>query len=385
MSEIPAQEPVGITNLPNQRYKLVSQKGATFTILLAGESGLGKTTFINTLFQTKLKQHNNATRFNTPIKRTVEIDIIKAELEEKNFKLKLNVIDTPGFGDNVDNKNASGPIVDFIDEQHHSYMKQETQPERTKINDLRVHACLYFIRPTGHILKPLDIDIMKKLSTRVNLIPVIAKADTLTPNEMLEFKQRIREIIEVQDIKIYSPPMEIDDQAAREHAKQLIESMPFSVIGSEEEIEVNGNKVLGRRYPWGIVEVENDQHCDFRKLRSLLLRTNMLDLILSTNEIHYENFRNRMMNSNETELTESSNKLSDKISSNPKFIEEEKKLKRYYAEQLRNEDQRFKQWKQNIYTEKNRLNHDLAQLQSQMKKLEEEVRLLQERKVRPMV
>ncbi|TID16276.1 hypothetical protein CANINC_004178, partial [Pichia inconspicua] len=375
MSEIPAQEPVGITNLPNQRYKLVSQKGATFTILLAGESGLGKTTFINTLFQTKLKQHNNATRFNTPIKRTVEIDIIKAELEEKNFKLKLNVIDTPGFGDNVDNKNASGPIVDFIDEQHHSYMKQETQPERTKINDLRVHACLYFIRPTGHILKPLDIDIMKKLSTRVNLIPVIAKADTLTPNEMLEFKQRIREIIEVQDIKIYSPPMEIDDQAAREHAKQLIESMPFSVIGSEEEIEVNGNKVLGRRYPWGIVEVENDQHCDFRKLRSLLLRTNMLDLILSTNEIHYENFRNRMMNSNETELTESSNKLSDKISSNPKFIEEEKKLKRYYAEQLRNEDQRFKQWKQNIYTEKNRLNHDLAQLQSQMKKLEEEVRL----------
>lgn len=385
MSEIPVQEPVGITNLPNQRYKLVSQKGATFTILLAGESGLGKTTFINTLFQTKLKQHNNATRFNTPIKRTVEIDIIKAELEEKNFKLKLNVIDTPGFGDNVDNKNASAPIIDFIDEQHHSYMKQETQPKRSKINDLRVHACLYFIRPTGHILKPLDIEIMKKLSTRVNLIPVIAKADTLTPNEMLEFKQRIREIIEVQDIKIYSPPMELDDQAAREHAKQLIESMPFSVIGSEEEIEVNGNKVLGRKYPWGIVEVENDQHCDFRKLRSLLLRTNMLDLILSTNETHYENFRNRMMNTNETELTESSNKLSDKISNNPKFIEEEKKLKRYYAEQLRNEDQRFKQWKQNIYTEKNRLNHDLAQLQSQMKKLEEEVRLLQERKVRPMV
>ncbi|KGK40108.1 hypothetical protein JL09_g716 [Pichia kudriavzevii] len=351
--------------------------------MLAGESGLGKTTFINTLFQTSLKNHQELrNRFNKPIKKTVEIDIIRAELEEKNFKLNLNVIDTPGFGDNVDNKNSWNPIIEFIDDQHHSYMKQESQPKRLKINDLRVHACLYFIRPTGHTLKPLDIETMKKLGTRVNLIPIISKADTLTPNEMLEFKKRIREIIEVQGIRIYSPPMELDDQAASEHAKQLIESMPFSIIGSEEQFDINGTTVIGRKYPWGVVEVENDQHCDFRKLRSLLLRTNMLDLILSTNEIHYEAFRSKMINSGDDyeDLKKSSDKLAEKITNNPQFLEEEKKLKRYFAEQLRNEDQRFKQWKQNIYTEKNRLNHDLAQLQAQMKKLEEEVRVLQEKR-----
>lgn len=357
--------------------------------MLAGESGLGKTTFINTLFQTSLKNHQELrNRFNKPIKKTVEIDIIKAELEEKNFKLNLNIIDTPGFGDNVDNSNSWTSIVEFLDDQHLSYMKQEAQPHRDQIKDLRVHACLYFIRPTGHTLKPLDIETMKKLGTRVNLIPVISKADTLTPNEMLEFKKRIREIIEVHDIRIYSPPMELDDQAASEHAKQLIESMPFSIIGSEEEFDVNNTRVIGRKYPWGFVEVENDQHCDFRKLRSLLLRTNMLDLILSTNELHYEAFRTKMMNSNSCgidDLKKSSDKLADKITNNPQFAEEEKKLKRYFAEQLRNEDQRFKQWKQNIYTEKNRLNHDLAQLQSQMKKLEEEVRIIQEKKVKSMV
>jgi cell division control protein 12 len=373
----------------SHRYKLVSKDGATFTMMLAGESGLGKTTFINTLFQTSLKNHQELrNRFNKPIKKTVEIDIIKAELEEKNFKLNLNIIDTPGFGDNVDNSNSWTSIVEFLDDQHLSYMKQEAQPHRDQIKDLRVHACLYFIRPTGHTLKPLDIETMKKLGTRVNLIPVISKADTLTPNEMLEFKKRIREIIEVHDIRIYSPPMELDDQAASEHAKQLIESMPFSIIGSEEEFDVNNTRVIGRKYPWGFVEVENDQHCDFRKLRSLLLRTNMLDLILSTNELHYEAFRTKMMNSNSSgidDLKKSSDKLADKITNNPQFAEEEKKLKRYFAEQLRNEDQRFKQWKQNIYTEKNRLNHDLAQLQSQMKKLEEEVRLIQEKKVKSMV
>ena len=41
-------------------------------------------------------------------------------------------------------------------------------------------------------LKPLDIEIMKRLGTRVNLIPVVAKADTLTQNDLFLFKQRVR-------------------------------------------------------------------------------------------------------------------------------------------------------------------------------------------------
>lgn len=35
---------------------------------------------------------------------------------------------------------------------------------------------------------------MKHLSRTVNIIPVIAKADTLTPEEKMEFKQRVRKI-----------------------------------------------------------------------------------------------------------------------------------------------------------------------------------------------
>lgn len=41
-------------------------------------------------------------------------DIVKAELEEKQFKVKLNVVDTPGFGDYVNNRDSWNPIVDFI-------------------------------------------------------------------------------------------------------------------------------------------------------------------------------------------------------------------------------------------------------------------------------
>jgi septin family protein len=52
-----------------------------------------------------------------------------------------------------------------------------------------LNLCLLFaIR-----LKPLDIEFMKQLHDKVNVIPVIAKADTLTPLEVKTLKKRVRE------------------------------------------------------------------------------------------------------------------------------------------------------------------------------------------------
>jgi septin family protein len=107
------------------------------------------------------------------------------------YVVRLTVIDTPGFGDYVNNRDSWMPIIEFLDDQHESYMLQEQQPRRVDKIDLRVHACLYFIRPTGHTLKPLDIEVMKRLSSRVNLIPVVAKADTLSGADLARFKQRV--------------------------------------------------------------------------------------------------------------------------------------------------------------------------------------------------
>jgi septin 7 len=73
----------------------------------------------------------------------------------------------------------------------------------------------------------------------------------------------------------------------------LIQSkMPFAVIGSNEIItSSNGQKVRGRQYPWGSIEVENETHCDFVKLRNMLIRTHMEDLKDHTSNVLYENFR----------------------------------------------------------------------------------------------
>ena len=112
------------------------------------------------------------------------------------------------------------PIIEFLDDQHESYMLQEQQPRRGDKIDLRVHACLYFIRPTGHTLKPLDIEVMKRLSSRVNLIPVVAKADTLSPIDLARFKQRVSaSIIRMQLDSIPSCSQVMADPSCRRGAR----------------------------------------------------------------------------------------------------------------------------------------------------------------------
>jgi len=54
-------------------------------------------------------------------------------------------------------------------------------------------------------------------------------------------------------IKIYEFP-DVDDEEQRKEQRGLRERVPFAVVGSNTVIEVDGRKVRGRRYPWGVVE-----------------------------------------------------------------------------------------------------------------------------------
>lgn len=135
--------------------------------------------------------------------KTVNIECISADIEESGVRLKLTVVDTPGFGDYVNNSQAWQPILNCIDMRYDTYLDQETRVNRSKILDNRIHACLYFIEPTGHSLKPLDIEFMRRLAGKVNLIPVIAKADTLSEDETIAFKERILADLDAHGIEYY--------------------------------------------------------------------------------------------------------------------------------------------------------------------------------------
>ena len=67
-------------------------------------------------------------------------------------------------------------------------------------HDSRVHACLYFITPNGHGLKSIDLVCMKKLDSKVNIIPIIAKADTVNKAELTNFKVSVVLIGTISDL-----------------------------------------------------------------------------------------------------------------------------------------------------------------------------------------
>ncbi|VDK20188.1 unnamed protein product [Taenia asiatica] len=294
-----AEEPdedakLGFANIPDQMHRKAVKKGFNFTLMIAGESGLGKATLVNSLFMQDLYKDREPADANEMIKKVTKIEKRQIELDERGVKLRLTIVDTPGFNDAVNAEECWKPIEDYIDSTFEQYFKDECGLNRKNIQDNRVHCCLYFISPYGHGLRQVDVEFMRRLQNKVNIVPVIAKADALTASELRALKERIMSDLNRYKIDIYRLP-ECDSDEEEEIKrldKEIKAVLPFAVIGSNCVIEGEGGKrVRGRQYPWGVVEVENPKHCDFTKLRIFLLKTHMQDLKDMTLEVHYENYR----------------------------------------------------------------------------------------------
>ena len=97
----------------------------------------------------------------------------------------------------------------------------------------------------------------------------------------------------------------------------------------------------------------------------------MLDLITTTEESHYESYRQTQME------TRKYGEAKVKKLDNPKFKEEEEGLRKRFTEQVKLEEARFRQWEQHLIAERDRLNKDLEQSHSAIKALEGELDQMQ--------
>ncbi|XP_068760544.1 neuronal-specific septin-3-like isoform X1 [Montipora capricornis] len=287
---------VGFDTVQEQIRKKSLKRGFEFNLMVVGATGLGKSTMVNTLFKGRLSRISS-TGAASVIPKTAEVKSVSHVIEEKGVRLKLTITDTPGFGDQINNESCWEPILQFINEQFHKYLMEETSINRKpRVPDSRVHCCLYFIAPTGHRLRPIDVEFMKRLDKCVNIVPVIAKADTLTIEEREAFRRRLREDIQKNNINIYPilDRHDLDEEEARTTSR-IRDQLPFAVIGSDRYVTVSGKPVLGRKTKWGLIEVENKNHCEFAQLRDMLIKTHMQDLKEVTDTIHYESYRRKRL------------------------------------------------------------------------------------------
>ncbi|KAG0687828.1 hypothetical protein C6P40_001832 [Pichia californica] len=384
---------VGFANLPKQWHRKSIRRGFNFNLMIVGEKGLGKSTLINTLFNKDLYNDinidNNDIKFDSnlddlqknSISSTIKINTLKTEIEENNVKLNLSIIDCINFGTSIDLTNSWKPIIDEIDSRFDSYLELETKINRSNlIIDNRIHALLYFIEPTGHSLKPLDINFMKSIHEKVNLIPIIAKSDILNEIEIEDFKLKILNDLKNHNIKIFNPiNYENDDDETKIINNEIISKIPYAIVGSNNLIKLNdGRLVRGRSYPWGIIEIDNEQHCDFIKLRQLLIRNFMEELKDLTSKILYENYRSNKLIKMGINQDDSVFKEFDPILKQ----EEEKKL--HEAKLLNLENQMKQIFQQKVSREEKKLQETEADLFSKHKemrdKLLKQIKMLEEKK-----
>lgn len=279
---------VGFDTLPDQYVNRELKRGFNFNILCVGDTGIGKSTLIDSLFKRNFpnEKHEHT-------ESSVSVEVETHHIEDAGVKLKLSVISSIGFGDQLNRETSVDHVIKYIDDQFEAYMQEELKPDRNlaKFDDTRVHVCLYFIPPSGHSLRSLDLEAIKKLQSKVNVVPIIAKADTITKDELARFKKSIAADFLRNEIELYEP----DEYDEIKFGYQ--ELMPFAVIGSRDEITVGGETIRVRKYPWGVVEIENEKHSDFVKLREMLLRTHMARLMETTSSKQYELYRKEKLQS----------------------------------------------------------------------------------------
>lgn len=274
------------------------KRGIQFTLMVVGQSGSGRSTFINTLCGQKVVETSSMVMLPTDTNTQIDVQLREemVELEdEEGVKIQLNIIDTPGFGDSLDNSPAFDVISDYIRHQYDEILLEESRVRRNpRFKDGRVHCCLYLVNPTGHGLKEIDVEFIRRLGMLVNVLPVISKADSMTPEELKLNKKLIAKDIEHYNLPTYNFPFDEQDVSEEDYETNtyLRGLLPFSIIGSNDVFELtDGTVIRGRRYPWGTLDVEDATISDFVVLRNTLLISHLNEMKEHTHDILYERYR----------------------------------------------------------------------------------------------
>lgn len=312
---------IGISHLPNQRYRSFCRKGVNYNIMVVGSGGVGKSTFINRLFRTDIIPKNvsdNATitfKDNYNLSETIDMpetydyrdallnfEITEIEMADSKFHVNIGVTEVDNVGDKIDNTDCWISIKNYINDLYNDYYLQSRENVKALVKDRRIHVCIYFIDSCGNPARETDICVMKEISKICNIIPVISKCDILLNDEMDFFYDKILREIEKQQIEIYYPEGDTIKP-------------PYFVMSQR----------CGR---WGNI---ND-NSDFSIVKDVLIQNGMIDLIEKTEQF-YEFYRGNVITQDISKSQMMNNDL---------------KLKAEFIERLKNEDGFFIQSKKSL-------------------------------------
>ncbi|KAI6030866.1 Septin-domain-containing protein [Pisolithus orientalis] len=263
------------TNAPTVVARRVHRKNRNppaFNLMVVGGRGTGKTSLLRLLLDTSdissaasEEQRASLHRFlRGELKQTQSINTACIETSESRYeRVLLTVIDTPGLdfseGKELGVERQVTSIIKYIDQQYADTMIEESKVVRQSRGDQHIHLCIFMIDPSSIMtsdahrakssslprkaysetrlssstvrplepddrlldsstpgeltMSPAELQVIRRLSERVNVLPIIARADSLTDSALSAVKDAVRRgLHEVQlDFGIFSTPMTAKD------------------------------------------------------------------------------------------------------------------------------------------------------------------------------
>ena len=306
----------GSGSIPSTEYIEVGESTTKrFNFLVAGANGSGKSTFclssLNRYFPSFEMQPVQGPTLHIEERGRCE------KIQGRNTRIIVTIVDTPGYGDRMNNNDRVSPVIEYIEQQNRTYEEQEEyRRPNNQENDTRIHCCFYFIMP--HRLTPLDIEFMTRLQTKAPIVPIIAKRDTINDVELEQQLRLIHSSLQEHSIRVFdfmerdideswlttkvSKKLMTECQAPPEtpfsrigmslhEAGDTISSVPRALRPPRRQIRNVFAVISGRReYSWGTADENDILHSDTPRLHTVLFTDTTLQslgrLREHTNTIH---------------------------------------------------------------------------------------------------
>lgn len=363
------------------RKRKTLKKSINFSIMIIGESGSGRSTLINTLCGGNSIVPTSLTATQDPFTKKLTLRHENVELEDnEGHKISLNIIDTPNFANLINCDDDFKIIVDFIRHQFDEVLLEESRVKRNpRFKDGRIHVLIYMINPTGHGLSDIDVKFLQHVNNLVNIIPIISKADSLTPKELKLNKELILEDLNNYGINFYKfneydYKQDYIDEEIIEYNKYLNSLIPFAIIGaneyrsnpngSEDEDDILKLRILNKDFK--PIDIDNAEINDFTILKNVLLVTHLNEFKDITHDSIYENYRTEALLGKQFQYV-------NKDSAKQEISESDYLMK---EEQIKLEEERLRKFEERVHQDLINKRKELLERENELKEIEK--RLLAE-------
>ena len=103
-------------------------------MMVVGETGSGKTTFLRTLFKNYCEDDVVRAELSALTVKTVEIlEIGEFQIKSDAVVCNVHLLDSPGFGDFIDNNSAINTVKDYLADAHTAWLGSNPNHVRDEV------------------------------------------------------------------------------------------------------------------------------------------------------------------------------------------------------------------------------------------------------------